>query len=408
MEYKPYKYELCVAFMLLWLFLLMPLDVIYGQDKTYQYCNARAKLLLNLTFDETFERFSPKSNYRIQLADLRPGICESTFLIHGGRIYSHNKSRSMLVARRKDAVHLRHMEFFFPLLRLLKDTEDILKVKLPTLLFNLETQDNPTCRYPREELKAGELKAVKGIVHHSFCSPELCDGTTLLPISYNQNINAMRTTKGLDRKVSATPWRKRIPKLFWRGSNAGKKHEYSRFSWNYRKMPRSRAIEICSSRKDADVKFGFVPWKVFMKHKYVLALAGNTYASLFKHALRSGGCILRQEERMYEWFEPFLKEWVHYIPVNWDLSNLLNQLEWAKSNDEEAQQISFRAKVLGEALFSPEIMACYTYCTLIHFHKKFDVDFLDIETLQNFKPVSYVCKSKRDKRDDCMHVDSAA
>ena len=310
----------------------------------------------------------------------------------------------MLVARRKDAVHLRHMEFFFPLLRLLKDTEDILKVKLPTLLFNLETQDNPTCRYPREELKAGELKAVKGIVHHSFCSPELCDGTTLLPISYNQNINAMRTTKGLDRKVSATPWRKRIPKLFWRGSKAGKKHEYSRFSWKYRKMPRSRAIEICSSRKDADVKFGFVPWKVFMKHKYVLALAGNTYASLFKHALRSGGCILRQEERMYEWFEPFLKEWVHYIPIKWDLSDLFVQLQWAKDHDKEAKEIGIRAKAIGEVLFSPSFMACYIYCLLIQYRAKLKIDFKDEKLMDVFTEVRYVCNSKRDKRNNCIKL----
>ena len=97
--------------------------------------------------------------------------------------------------------------------------------------------------------------------------------------------------------------------------------------------------------------------------------------SIFKHALRSGSCILRQEERMYEWFEPFLKEWVHYIPVRWDLSDLFRQLEWAKNHDDRAQYISSNAKVLGRALFSPEIMACYTYFTVTRFHKKVDIDF---------------------------------
>jgi hypothetical protein len=107
---------------------------------------------------------------------------------------------------------------------------------------------------------------------------------------------------------------------------------------------------------------------------------------------------------MYEWFEPFLKEWVHYIPVRWDLSDLFRQLEWAKNHDDRAQYISSNAKVLGRALFSPEIMACYTYFTVTRFHKKVDIDFQDNETLQHFMPVNYVCKSKRDKRNECRHM----
>jgi len=310
------------------------------------------------------------------------------------------------MAIRKNTVHLLHGEFFFSLLQLLQNTEEILNVKLPPLLFNFETQDNPTCRYPKENLEFDRVEAVQGIVHHSFCSPKLCAGTTLLPISYNQNIEAMEATKSLDMKASKLPWNKRINKLYWRGSNAGKINEYAYFNWKHKKMPRSKAIEMCSSRKDTDVKFGFVPWKVFTRHKYLLALAGNTYASLFKHALRSGSCILRQEERMYEWFEPFLMEWVHYIPVSWDLSNLFQQLNWAKSHDDESQDVGSRAKVLGQSLFSPEIMACYTYCTVKRFHEKFDINVQDKEILQHFIPVDYVCKSKRGKLNNCRHVKS--
>ena len=279
-------------------------------------------------------------------------------------------------------------------------------VKLPPLLFNLETQDNPTCRYPRDELEVNRVEAVQGIVHHSFCSPKLWAGTTLIPISYNQNIEAMESTKSSDTKVSKLPRNKRINKLYWRGSNAGKSNEYADFEWKLKEMPRSKAIKMCSARKDTDVKFGFAPWKVFTRHKYVLALAGNTYASLFKHALRSGSCVLRQEERMYEWFEPFLKEWVHYIPVSWDLSNLFRQSEWAKSHDDEAQDISSRVKVLGQALFSPEIMVCYMYCAMTRFHEKSCINFQDDKTLLHFMPVNYVCKSKRDKLNECRHVKS--
>ena len=199
------------------------------------------------------------------------------------------------------------------------------KKRLPDFLFNLETQDNPTCRYSRAEIESG-LKPVKGVVHHSFCSPELCDGTFLLPMSYNQNTKAMKATEELDKKAYELRWESRADKLFWRGSNKGKNIELQRFGWKYPEMPRQRAVRVLRKRKDSDVKFGFVPWLRFAKHKFILSVAGNTYSSLFKHALRSGMCILRQEERLYEWFEPFVHKWEHYIPVTWELDDLIEKL----------------------------------------------------------------------------------
>ncbi|CAL6366345.1 unnamed protein product [Bathycoccus prasinos] len=123
------------------------------------------------------------------------------------------------MALRGNTIHLRHGEFFFSLIQLLKNTEEILAVKLPSLIFNLETQDNPTCRYPREEVESGKVKAVRGIVHHSFCSPSLCAGTTLLPLSYNQNIVAMEATKNLDMEASKLVWNRRIRKMYWRDAS---------------------------------------------------------------------------------------------------------------------------------------------------------------------------------------------
>jgi len=373
-------------------------------DKICQNCNLMARKKVNTTFDEAFERYLPRSdNYSITLADLRPGVCEATFLIRDGKLYVHKLSRSYLQHIGKNTVYLRHSEFLFPLLENVKKTEELLQVKLPTLLFNLETQDNPTCKYPLSEISSGDINVVKGIFHHSYCSPKLCDGIILLPISYNQNFLAMEATKKLDLKASRIPWELKDEKLFWRGSNAGKMHEYKFFDWELSKLPRAKAVEMCKFRKDTDVKFGFVPWQKFMKHKYTLALAGNTYSSLFKHALRSGSCILRQEERMYEWFEPFLKEWVHYIPIKWDLSDLFTQLHWAKSHDNEAKDISKRASTLGTELFSPQFMACYIYTILQRFHTYLDIDFNE-KSYENFIEIRTVCNSKPGKKNMCQNI----
>ncbi|CAL6331144.1 unnamed protein product [Bathycoccus prasinos] len=157
-----------------------------------------------------------------------------------------------------------------------------------------------------------------------------CDGIILLPTSYNQRISAMEATRLLDERCSRVKWEKRSNKLFWRGSYAGKRDEYSMFGWKSKDLPRLKAVKLAKFRKDMDIEFGFVPWERFMRNKYILAVAGNTYSSLFKHALRSGSCILRQEERMFEWYEPFVKAWVHYVPLNWDLSDLDSKLNWMK------------------------------------------------------------------------------
>ena len=375
-------------------------------DLICRECNLDAKIHLNFTFHQAFQHSSFDANVEsnILLADLRPGICETTLLVHKGKFYAHKKSRSILFRNRMNSIYLRHKEFFVPLLNMLKKTKEILNVEVPEIIFNLETQDNPTCRYPKIEIESGRIRAVKGLFHHSFCSPKLCDEIFLFPISYNQNFVAMEARRKAASRSSRIPWEGREKKIFWRGSRAGKKHEYAHFDWKFSKLPRDKAVEMCKSRKDSDVKFGFVNWKIFLRHKYILALAGNTYSSLFKHALGSGSCILRQEERMYEWFEPFLKKWIHYIPVKWDLSDLFTQIQWAKDHDEEAKEISVRAKALSETLFTPKFMACYIYCLLLQYRSKLKIDLRDQKILDEFTEVYYVCNSKRDKRNECVKL----
>jgi hypothetical protein len=192
--------------------------------------------------------------------------------------------------------------------------------------------------------------------------------------------------------------------LFWRGSNAGKQKEYRMFDWNSKDLPRLKAVKMARLRKDIDIEFGFVPWGKFAKNKYILALAGNTYASLFEHALRSGSCILRQEERMFEWYEPFVKPWVHYVPLNWDLSDLYSKFDWMKANDAEAKSIAERARKIGSQLFTPEIISCYSYCILERFRGSLLLDLNDDSFRASFIEIHSVCNSKSKKRKECIHM----
>lgn len=368
-------------------------------------CSAYATKVLNISIElnDIFRESFPV-DYRFNLSEMRPGICEATIAFVNRKFYVNKSSRTVSSSREeKKVLYLRHKEFFVSLLDQIRQTEHSIGNLVPDFLFNLETQDNPTCKYPREEMRTS-LVPVKGLVHHSFCSPRLCDGIFLLPMSYNQKIEACEATRSLDARGAEIPWSQRKKKLFWRGANKGKKSEYYFFDWKFSDMPRQRAIRLLQKRKDSDVKFGFVPWLELVQHRYILSLAGNTYSSLFKHALRSGSCILRQEERMFEWFEPFLKEWKHYVPIKWDLSDLLNKLDWVKKNDVEAKRISENARQLGIHLFSKRILSCYTYCGIEYFKnlldERLDMDFIE----RDFTQIGKVCNSKRGKRKDCFDL----
>ena len=131
------------------------IDTLAAEDFICRSCNSKAEAELNFTFTEAFTSSSFNKGSivdSILLSDLRTGICETTFLVRDKKFYEHNESRSLFYKDKKNSIYLRHKEFFVPLLEMLKKTEEILGVKLPAIIFNLETQDNPTCRYPVTEI----------------------------------------------------------------------------------------------------------------------------------------------------------------------------------------------------------------------------------------------------------------
>ena len=124
----------------------------------------------------------------------------------------------------------------------------------PDLLFNFETHDNPTCKYPSSEMISQQIIPIKGVIHHSFFAHRNC---AMAQYCYQYHIikilKLMESTKALDKKVSSIPWKNKIDKLFWRGSNAGKLQEYEYFGWNLPDLPRKHAVKMCKLHKDIDV-----------------------------------------------------------------------------------------------------------------------------------------------------------
>jgi hypothetical protein len=53
-----------------------------------------------------------------------------------------------------------------------------------------------------------------------------------------------------------------------------------------------------------------------LRHRFLLATDGHSYASGYKHFLLTGSTVLRQRSNFLEFFDPALQPWVHYVPFD--------------------------------------------------------------------------------------------
>lgn len=87
----------------------------------------------------------------------------------------------------------------------------------------------------------------------------------------------------------------------------------------------------------------FVELQKDFEAKYRLALEGNDYSSSLPHDLTSGAVVLSPPMR-WEWkFNYLLKPWIHYIPLQRDLGDLDDKIEWCEGHPKACNAIARRA-----------------------------------------------------------------
>lgn len=76
------------------------------------------------------------------------------------------------------------------------------------------------------------------------------------------------------------------------------------------------------------------------KFKYVIYAEGNCFwADRLNKQVFGPSMILKQETPCGQFWEPLLKPMTHYVPADFFFNNLVDQVEWARENDDEAQKI---------------------------------------------------------------------
>jgi hypothetical protein len=80
------------------------------------------------------------------------------------------------------------------------------------------------------------------------------------------------------------------------------------------------------------------------QYKYLLNLDGHVSAYRLSLELTTGSCVLLPASKYKLWYRDMLKPYVHYVPVNEDLSNLVDIVKWCKKNDNKCQEIAKNAQ----------------------------------------------------------------
>jgi len=93
------------------------------------------------------------------------------------------------------------------------------------------------------------------------------------------------------------------------------------------------------------------------KYSILIDIEGNGYSGRLKHLLWSHRPLLIVDRPHKEFFFETLKEWIHYIPVKNDLSDLIEKTKWCLDNYDKGLIISENAFQFSKLHLTRD--ACY-------------------------------------------------
>lgn len=119
-------------------------------------------------------------------------------------------------------------------------------------------------------------------------------------------------------------------------------------------------------------------------YKYILNIEGHVAAFRLSYELGMNSVVLIVASKYKVWYSSMLEEYVHYVPVKEDLSDLIDQINWCIKNDKKCEKIAENAR-----LFFTE-----------NINKKGIFNYLEkkllmINTNKNYKNLLGIKKSKK-------------
>lgn len=173
------------------------------------------------------------------------------------------------------------------------------------------------------------------------------------------------------------PWEEKDARGFWRGATTEFLHRKTlvELAQNH---PAWVDAGFCSGIDcDSQLYRPAASYEEHLHYKYLPVLDGVmcTYPG-YQWRLLSDSVAFKQESDQIQWFYGALTPYVHYVPLQEDLSDFLEKISWARSHDEECQKMRDAATRFSlENLLLPDVYA-YFYWVLQEYSIRQEKSFL--------------------------------
>jgi hypothetical protein len=132
--------------------------------------------------------------------------------------------------------------------------------------------------------------------------------------------------------------------------------------WNTRpkKLATSKHIQMIDPTQLPFTLVKFLTLSQQSQYKYIVHIDGHVSAFRLS-AMMSLNCVpLIVKSKWTLWYSHLLIPYEHFIPIKEDLSNLYEQIQWCKENDDACEMIAFNAREFAEKYLEKDGMFDYT------------------------------------------------
>ena len=181
-----------------------------------------------------------------------------------------------------------------------------------------------------------------------------------------------------------------------------KKHNDSNFldagitKWNLRPRKLENEEYLQTSDKDGLDLVKPLNLEEQSNYKYIINIEGHVAAFRLSIELSLNSVILLVDSDWKIWYSNMLEPYVHYVPVKKDLSNLIDQIKWCRTNDVKCKQIAENAKDFYNKYLQKEGILDFLQKTLVNLKKEMGIYIynsispLDAQIQNEIKSLNYI------------------
>ncbi|KAM7439851.1 Protein O-glucosyltransferase 1 [Porites harrisoni] len=168
----------------------------------------------------------------------------------------------------------------------------------------------------------------------------------------------------IEKKAKEWPWDKKQPKAFFRGSRTSSGRDpLVLLSRDNPQLVDAQYTKNQAWKSDADTLHAPPAKEIKLEdhceYRYLFNFRGVAASFRFKHLFLCKSLVFHVGDEWLEFFYRALKPWVHYIPVDTDLHNVRDLLEFAKANDDVAKAMAERGYQFIKEHLRMQDVKCY-------------------------------------------------